>query len=56
MSQMAKPSSSGNSPRGRPKQNNYGGHPPGGHPESNRPKRTRPVSYTHLTLPTKRIV
>ena len=41
MSQMTKPSG-GNSPRGRPKQNNYGGHPPGGHPESNRPKRARP--------------
>ena len=42
MSQMTKPSGGGNSPRGRPKQNNYGGHPPGGHPESNRPKRARP--------------
>ena len=41
MSQMTKPSG-GNSPRGRPKQNNYGGHPPGGHPESNRPRRARP--------------
>ena len=39
MSQMTKPSGSGNSPRGRPNQNNYGGHPPGGHPQSDRPKR-----------------
>ena len=42
MSQMTKPSGSANSPRGRPKQNNYGGHPPGVNTQTDRPKRTRP--------------
>ena len=51
MSQMTKPSGSGNSPRGRPKQNNYGGHPPGGHPESNRPKRARPQREEAAWIP-----
>ena len=48
---MTKPSGSGNSPRGRPKQNNYGGHPPGGHPESNRPKRARPQREEEPWIP-----
>ncbi len=39
---MTKPSGSANSPRGRPKQNNYGGHPPGVNTQTDRPKRTRP--------------